>query len=106
MSGVLYPVETFFLIPHSLFSLLNVHFYQRGKKDIRLTDNKFVLNSLFVIQNFVHLLSLVLERKTNNMRERKTMNANSHIFDEDVWDSDVSRHCSVLTDVCLMPSQL
>lgn len=61
-----------------------MHFNQRGKKDIRQTDNKFVLNSLFVIQNFVHLLSLVLEREANNMRERKTMNPNSHIFDGDV----------------------
>lgn len=83
-----------------------MHFNQKGKKDIRQTDNKFVLNSLFVIQNFVHLLSPVLERKANNMRESKTMNPNSNIFDEDVSDSEVSRHCSVLTDVCLMPSQL
>ena len=49
-----------------------MHVNQRREKDIRQTDNKFVLNSLFVIQNFVHLLSPVLEREANNMRgERK-----------------------------------
>ena len=52
-------------------SLCWVHVNQRREKDIRQTDNKFVLNSLFVIQNFVHLLSPVLEREANNMREKE-----------------------------------
>ena len=59
-------------------------------RDIRQTDNKIVLNSLFVIQNFVHLLSPVLEREgANNMREietDKTVNPSSHLLDEDVSD--------------------
>ena len=59
-------------------------------RDIRQTDNKIVLNSLFVIQNFVHLLSPVLEREgANNMRAietDKTVNPSSHLLDEDVSD--------------------
>ena len=59
-------------------------------RDIRQTDNKIVLNSLFVIQNFVHLLSPVLEREgANNMKEietDKTVNPSSHLLDEDVSD--------------------
>ena len=59
-------------------------------RDIRQTDNKIVLNSLFVIQNFVHLLSPVLEREgANNMKEietEKTVNPSSHLLDEDVSD--------------------
>ena len=59
-------------------------------RDIRQTDNKIVLNSLFVIQNFVHLLSPVLERGgANNMRAietDKTVNPSSHLLDEDVSD--------------------
>ena len=59
-------------------------------RDIRQTDNKIVLNSLFVIQNFVHLLSPVLEREgANNMKEietDKTVNPSSYLLDEDVSD--------------------
>ena len=67
-----------------------MHFNQKGKKDIRQTDNKFVLNSLFVIQNFVHLLSPVLEREGANImieiETDKTVNPSSHLLDEDVSD--------------------
>ena len=67
-----------------------MHFNPKGKKDIRQTDNKIVLNSLFVIQNFVHLLSPVLEREgANNKIEietDKTVNPSSHLLDEVVSD--------------------